>query len=31
MRNENDLSVHIISHPCRPSEIVIFQNQGIDL
>lgn len=31
MRNENDLSVHIISHPCRPSEIVIFQNQGINL
>jgi hypothetical protein len=31
MRNENDLSVHIISHPHRPSEMVIFQNQGIDL
>ena len=31
MRNENDLSVHIISHPYRPSEIVIFQNQGINL
>lgn len=31
MRNENDLSVHIISHPYRPREIVIFQNQGINL
>lgn len=31
MRNENDLSVHIISHPYRPCEIVIFQNQGINL
>ena len=31
MKNENDLSVHIISHPYRPSEIVIFQNQGINL
>lgn len=31
MRNENDLSVHIISHPYRPSEMVIFQNQGINL
>ena len=31
MLNENDLSVHIISHPARPKEIVIFQNQGIDL
>jgi hypothetical protein len=31
MRNVNDLSVHIISHPRRPSEIVIFQNQGINL
>ena len=31
MLNENDLSVHIISHPARPKETVIFQNQGIDL
>jgi hypothetical protein len=31
MINENDLSVHIISHPCRPSEIVVFQKQGINL
>ncbi|MFY9872862.1 MAG: hypothetical protein WAK17_24390 [Candidatus Nitrosopolaris sp.] len=31
MINENDLSVHIISHPSRPREIVIFQNQGINL
>jgi hypothetical protein len=31
MLNENDLSVHIISHPARPQETVIFQNQGIKL
>ena len=31
MLNENDLSVQIISHPARPRETVIFQNQGIKL
>ncbi|HET7149734.1 MAG TPA: hypothetical protein VFI73_14705 [Candidatus Nitrosopolaris sp.] len=31
MLNENDISVQIISHPVRPQEIVIFQNQGIKL
>jgi hypothetical protein len=31
MLNENDLSVHIISHPARPQGTVIFQNQGINL
>ena len=31
MLNENDLSVHIIAHPARPKETVIFQNQGIKL
>jgi hypothetical protein len=31
MLNENDLSVHIISHPARPKETVIFHNQGINL
>jgi hypothetical protein len=31
MKNKNDLSVHIISHPYRASEIVIFQKQGINL
>ena len=31
MKDENDLSVHIISHPYRASEIVIFQKQGINL
>ena len=31
MLNENDLSVHIISHPARPQETLIFQNQGIKL
>jgi hypothetical protein len=31
MLNENDLSVHIISHPTRPQATVIFQNQGINL
>jgi hypothetical protein len=30
MLNENDLSVHIISHPTRPNQTVIFQNQGIN-
>lgn len=29
MLNENDLSVQIISHPARPPQTVIFQNQGI--
>ena len=31
MLNENDLSVQIISHPARPRQTVIFQNQGIKL
>jgi len=31
MLNENDLSVQIISHPARPRETLIFQNQGIKL
>ena len=31
MLNENDLSIHIISHPTRPQGTVIFQNQGINL
>jgi len=31
MLNENDLSVHIISHPARPQGTVIFQNQGINI
>jgi hypothetical protein len=30
MLNEDDLSVHIISHPARPNQTVIFQNQGIN-
>lgn len=30
MLNENDLSVHIISHPARPNQTIIFQNQGIN-
>jgi hypothetical protein len=30
MLNENDLSVHIISHPARHNQTVIFQNQGIN-
>lgn len=31
MLNENDLSVQIISHPARPRETLIFQDQGIKL
>jgi len=31
MLNESDLSVQIISHPARPRETLIFQNQGIKL